>query len=163
MTKFKAFYLNNIGLNKFLYSSFILCVMGDLVHAVYAKKVWLSKGAFHQLFLKMLVANQIDPRTLSVTDIAEGEGLLYMTIWTMLIVFIIVNAFFYFLFAQRRPSGIAYTRFMVVTSLIITVLGFFGEMMNLNVWSLANLLQIAIYSFVTLGFYSFDELKKSAK
>ncbi len=161
MNKLKTIYQNQIGLKNFLLSSFALCLTSDLMQIFYAKKVWLSPSAFHIIFIKLLMVNQIDPTTLSAQDIAEGEGVLYMTLWSILFVFVIINAIFYFMYWRRLKWGISYTKFLVITSALFTFLSLLKEMLQPDIWTLFNLLQLIFYIYIWLGFIYFPDLKNS--
>ena len=73
------------------------------------------------------------------------------------------ECFFLLYVYEKKQWGISYTKFMVVTSLFLTAFGLIGELMNPNQWTLINVAQIVIYTFVWLGFLSFPELKKRGK
>ncbi len=159
MEKLKNFYLKKLKFKPYLISSLFFCICADILQIVYAKYVWLSPQAFRHIFMRLLVSGGINPSTLAQSDIAEGSGLIYITIWGLLYGFVLINSIFYFFFYKQKNWGISYTKFMVLTSLIITLFSFFSELTKLDIWSLFNLAQILIYSYVGLGFLFFKDLK----
>jgi hypothetical protein len=157
MDKLKAFYRDKIGKNRFIYSIFPLCVLGDFLHLLYAKNVGMTKEMFDQMFLKALMsAPDIDVSALSQQDIAEGSMVMYSTLWTTLYGMVFCHAIIYFLSTKGKVWAINYMKFVVYTSMLITAIGSSREMLTPDIWTLSNLVQLVLYTYLSVGLLTFD-------
>jgi hypothetical protein len=161
MEKFQQRIFKNIPVNKFLFIAMGLCILGDALHITYAREVWLTKDAFHVLFLRMVMSQGVDPRDIPQNDLMEGSSVLFNTLWLCLFGVIFFNAIFYFLFYKLKRSGVLYTKFIVFFSLILTTISFLKEMLSLDVWMLLSFFHIILYTFVWLGMKYYPEIKNA--
>ncbi|MBL7663947.1 MAG: hypothetical protein JNM93_02350 [Bacteriovoracaceae bacterium] len=152
-----------IPFKSFLWLAFLLCLIGDLLHAWYAHSIWLSPTSFDASFVRALSLQGIDPNDVPVNELQEVQSLLYQTIWTILISFMVINIVSYFLLTKQNAWGIKYTKFICFTSIFLCFLSFLKELFTPDIWLASTTLQLAIYIFVYLGFRFYPDFKKPAQ
>ena len=120
----------------------------DLFNIFYIKHIILNDPRMLRNVRMAMTMGQFN-QNLPTEYLQEIDSLLFQSIWIMLVVFIMNNMFFYYLYLKSKKSGIQYVKVLAYSGAGLSLLNIFSPGTSSYLWIFGLILQLTLYACVS--------------
>jgi len=157
--------LKNIPVEKIKLQIACGLLLLDLFNIFYINRILLNDQNLMKHVRLTMTMGQFNP-DLPSEYLQEIDSLLFQSIWIMLVLFVMNNLIFYYLYLKSRKSGIQYIKVLAYSGALLSLVNLFSPGTNSILWIIGLVLQLALYILISWVIRSRTDIiaiEKSAK
>lgn len=120
----------------------------DLFNIFYIKHIVLNDPKLMMNVRMAMTLGQFN-QNLPSEYLQEIDSLLFQSIWIMLVVFVMNNMVFYYLYLKSKKSGIQYIKVLAYSGAILSLVNIYSPGTDSILWILGLILQLALYAIIS--------------